>query len=79
MSWHARSINTKIFINGLKIGLNTMNTKTAIVPILCGDDAVPHKMTKYSQEHGILFYPCVPAVQSGPASTTITSIHNPVI
>ena len=75
------SINTKIFINGLKDrGLNTMNTKTAIVPILCGDDASAYKMTKYSQEHGIFVLPVVsPAVQSGLARlrATITSAHNP--
>src|SRR4030042_536657 len=75
------SINTKIFINGLKDrGLNTMNTKTAIVPILCGDDASAYKMTKYSQEHGIFVLPVVsPAVQSGLARlrATISSAHNP--
>ena len=75
------SINSKIFINGLKNrGLNTMNTQTAIVPILCGDDASAYKMTKYSQEHGIFVLPVVsPAVQSGLARlrATITAAHNP--
>jgi glycine C-acetyltransferase len=75
------SINSKIFINGLKDrGLNTMNSKTAIVPILCGDDASAYKMTKYSQEHGIFVLPVVsPAVQSGLARlrATITAAHKP--
>jgi len=72
--------NSKFFINGLKTrGFNTMNTKTAIVPVLCGDDERAYKMTKYSQEHGVFVLPVVsPAVPSGLARlrATITAAHD---
>ncbi len=75
------SKNSKIFINGLKDrGFNTLNTRTAIVPILCGDDILAYKMTKSAQERGIFVLPVVsPAVQSGLARlrATITAAHDP--
>jgi glycine C-acetyltransferase len=73
--------NTKLFIDGLqKRGLNTMLTKTAIVPILCGEDTTAFLMTKYSHEHDIFVLPVVsPAVPDGLARlrATITAAHDP--
>jgi len=75
------SNNTKQFIEGLKKrGFDTMLTKTAIVPILCGEDTTAYQMTKYAQEHGIFVLPVVsPAVQVGLARlrATITAAHEP--
>ena len=57
-----------------------MLTKTAIVPILCGEDTTAYQMTKYAQEHDIFVLPVVsPAVQVGLTRlrTTITAAHEP--
>jgi glycine C-acetyltransferase len=57
-----------------------MLTKTAIVPILCGEDTTAFLMTKYSHEHDIFVLPVVsPAVPDGLARlrATITAAHDP--
>jgi 8-amino-7-oxononanoate synthase len=83
-AWRIESLtnNTTQFINGLrKRGLNTMLSKTAIVPILCENDTTAYLMTKYAQEHDIFVLPVVsPAVPEGLARlrATITAAHDPM-
>lgn len=73
--------NTAQFIGGLKRrGLDTMQTETAIVPVLCGADETAFAMTRYAQEHGVFVLPVVsPAVPVGLARlrATITAAHEP--
>lgn len=73
-------INTQQFINGLQgRGFDTMRTETAIVPILCGEDTMAFRMTKYCQEHDIFVLPVVsPAVPVDLARlrATITAAHS---
>jgi glycine C-acetyltransferase len=73
--------NTNQFIGGLKArGFNTLNTQTAIVPLLCGSDELAFEMTRAAQEHGVFVLPVVsPAVPQGAARlrATVTSAHEP--
>lgn len=59
--------NIRHFLGGLKArGLDTMQSETAIVPIVCGDDKKALLMTKLVQEKGILALPVLsPAVPPG--------------
>ncbi|HNT23665.1 MAG TPA: aminotransferase class I/II-fold pyridoxal phosphate-dependent enzyme [Anaerolineales bacterium] len=71
--------NTHQFIHGLKQrGLDTMQTETAIVPVLCGSDEMAYAMTRYAQERDCFVLPVVsPAVPVGLARlrATITAAH----
>ena len=71
--------NTRQFIGGLKQrGLDTMQTETAIVPVLCGADEMAYAMTRYAQERDYFVLPVVsPAVPVGLARlrATITAAH----
>jgi 8-amino-7-oxononanoate synthase len=73
--------NTQQFINGLQErGFDTLNTETAIVPVLCGEDELAYRMTRDSQLHDIFVLPVVsPAVPPGLARlrATITAAHQP--
>jgi 7-keto-8-aminopelargonate synthetase-like enzyme len=73
--------NTQQFINGLQArGFDTLNTETAIVPVLCGEDELAYRMTRDSQVHDIFVLPVVsPAVPPGLARlrATITAAHEP--
>jgi 8-amino-7-oxononanoate synthase len=73
--------NTLQFIHGLQErGFDTMNTATAIVPVLCGDDESAYRMTRDSQLHDVFVLPVVsPAVPPGLARlrATITAAHEP--
>jgi 8-amino-7-oxononanoate synthase len=73
--------NTRQFINGLQArGFDTLNTETAIVPVLCGEDELAYRMTRDSQVHDIFVLPVVsPAVPPGLARlrATITAAHEP--
>lgn len=75
------SINTKQFIQGLKErGFNTLETQTAIVPILCGEDEAAFAMTREAQMRDIFVLPVVsPAVPPGLARlrATVTAAHEP--
>ena len=52
--------NTKQFINGLKQrGFDTMQTETAIVPVLCGSDEAAFAMTREAQLKDIFVLPVV--------------------
>ena len=57
--------NTSHFINHLRgLGFDTLNTETAIVPIICGDEEKAWIMAKHCQEKGLFIqgipYPVVP-------------------
>lgn len=71
--------NSKQFISGLeKRGLNTMQTETAIVPVLCGEDSAAYAMTRDTQKAGVFVLPVVsPAVPVGLARlrATVTAAH----
>jgi 8-amino-7-oxononanoate synthase len=74
-------VNSHQFISGLKQrGFDTMQTETAIVPILCGQDELAFAMTRDSQKAGIFVLPVVsPAVPVGLARlrATVTAAHTP--
>jgi len=73
--------NTSQFISGLKSrGFDTMNTETAIVPVLCGEDEAAYSMTRYVQHRDQFVLPVVsPAVPVGLARlrATVTAAHEP--
>jgi len=71
--------NTNRFINGFKqLGFDTMQTSTAIVPVLCGTDERAYEMVRYCQHDDIFVLPIVsPAVPDGLARlrATVTAAH----
>lgn len=71
--------NTKQFIHGLQDrGFDTLNTETAIVPVLCGDDESAYAMTREAHHNDTFVLPVVsPAVPPGLARlrATITAAH----
>jgi glycine C-acetyltransferase len=73
--------NADQFIQGLqKRGFNTLQTTTAIVPIICGEDETAYGMTRDVQHQGIFVLPVVsPAVPPGLARlrATVTASHEP--
>lgn len=81
--WRVQKLceNTEQFIKGVQDrGFNTMQTETAIVPILCGKDDQAFMMTAEAHEKGIFVLPVVsPAVPPGLARlrATITAAHEP--
>jgi glycine C-acetyltransferase len=81
--WRVEKIrrNADQFINGLKRrGFNTMDTVTAIVPVLCGEDEIAYRMTREVQHRDVFVLPVVsPAVPPGLARlrATVTAAHEP--
>ena len=79
--WRVEKLNanTEQFINGLKgRGFDTMNTQTAIVPVLCGSDERAFELTGIAQHKNIFVLPVVsPAVPPGLARlrATVTAAH----
>jgi 8-amino-7-oxononanoate synthase len=73
--------NSMQFISGLKqAGFDTLNTETAIVPVVCGEDEVAYQMTQYGQHRDVFVLPVVsPAVPPGLARlrATVTAAHEP--
>lgn len=73
--------NTQQFINGLKErGFDTLNTETAIVPVVCGSDENAFEMTRAAQRQNTFVLPVVsPAVPPGLARlrATVTAAHEP--
>jgi len=73
--------NIKHFLSGLKErGFNTMQSETAIIPIICGDDEKALMMAKLAQEEGIFVSPILPpAVPKGTSRlrATVTAAHTP--
>jgi glycine C-acetyltransferase len=82
-TWRVEKLNenAKQFIQGLKErGFNTLDTQTAIVPILCGEDETAFAMTREAQVRDIFVLPVVsPAVPAGLARlrATVTAAHEP--
>jgi len=81
--WRVEKVqaNARMFIEGLKArGFNTLNTETAIVPILCYSDDKAFEMTRASHERGIFVLPVIsPAVPVDLARlrATVTAAHEP--
>jgi 8-amino-7-oxononanoate synthase len=73
--------NTQQFINGLKQrGFDTLNTETAIVPVICGSDDSAFEVTQVAQKQNLFVLPVVsPAVPPGLARlrATVTAAHEP--
>lgn len=81
--WRVDSVqrNAALFIQAVRgHGLDTLNTETAIVPVLCGTDDRAFRMTSEAQKKDIFVLPVVsPAVPEGLARlrATVTAAHNP--
>jgi glycine C-acetyltransferase len=81
--WRVEKLNanTQQFIGGLKARhFDTINTQTAIVPILCGSDERAFDLTAKAQHRDIFVLPVVsPAVPPGMARlrATVTAAHEP--
>ncbi len=73
--------NTTQFISGLQErGFDTLNTATAIVPILCGTDELAFFVTRNAHLENVFVLPVVsPAVQEGTSRlrATVTAAHEP--
>lgn len=71
--------NADQFISGLNaLGFDTLNTETAIVPVLCGTDEQAFAMTRAAQREDVFVLPVVsPAVPPGLARlrATVTAAH----
>ncbi len=74
-------VNSRQFIDGLKQrGFDTLNTETAIVPVVCGEDETAYRMTREAQHRDIFVLPVVsPAVPPELARlrATVTAAHEP--
>jgi glycine C-acetyltransferase len=79
--WRVEALrnNAARFISALrKAGFDTMQTETAIVPVLCGSDERAFSMTRAAHEEDIFVLPVVsPAVPEGLARlrATVTAAH----
>lgn len=73
--------NAEQFISGIqKRGFNTLDTSTAIVPVICGEDDLAYAMTREVQKKDVFVLPVVsPAVSPGLARlrATVTAAHEP--
>ncbi len=71
--------NSRQFIDGLKAaGFDTLQTTTAIVPVLCGTDERAYQLTQACQHKDLFVLPVVsPAVPEGMARlrATVTAAH----
>lgn len=71
--------NARLFISRLKqMGFDTLQSETAIVPILCGQDQIAYQMVRICQQEGIFVLPVgSPAVPEGTARlrATVTAAH----
>jgi glycine C-acetyltransferase len=81
--WRVEKLNanTEQFIGGLKErGFDTLQTETAIVPVLCVEDNTAFAMTRYAQHRDLFVLPVVsPAVPVGLARlrATVLAAHEP--
>ena len=79
--WRIQALqqNAQQLIRGLKDrGFDTLNTETAIVPLLCVSDENAFRMTREAHEEDLFVLPVVsPAVPEGTARlrTTVTAAH----
>lgn len=73
--------NAEQFISGLQAyGFDTLQTETAIVPIVCGKDEVAYELTRQAQMKDVFVLPVVsPAVPEKLARlrATVTAAHEP--
>ena len=73
--------NIKHFLNGLKErGFNTLQSETAIIPIICGSDEKALMMAKLAQDKGIFVLPILPPAVPPKTSrlrATVTAAHSP--
>jgi len=82
-TWRVEKLNanTHQFISGLRgVGFNTLETQTAIVPVLCGADERAYALTREAQHRGVFVLPVVsPAVPEGLSRlrATVTAAHEP--
>jgi glycine C-acetyltransferase len=80
--WRVEALrnNAARFISALQeVGFDTMQTETAIVPVLCGSDERAFSMTRAAHEEDIFVLPVVsPAVPEGLARlrATVTAAHS---
>lgn len=80
--WRVQAVqrNAKHFIETVRShGLDTLHTRTAIVPVLCGTDERAFRMTAEAQQQDIFVLPVVsPAVPEGMARlrATVTAAHS---
>jgi len=81
--WRVEAVqrNAAQFIRSVRAhGLNTLQTETAIVPVLCGTDDRAFQMTAEAHQRDIFVLPVVsPAVPEGLARlrATVTAAHQP--
>lgn len=81
--WRAERVqeNSREFISGLQDrGMDTMNSETAIVPVLCRSDEKAFRMAREAHRQGIFVLPVIsPAVPAGQARlrSTVTAAHSP--
>jgi glycine C-acetyltransferase len=81
--WRVQAVqkNARHFIDSVRSrGLDTLQTRTAIVPVLCGTDERAFRMTAEAQKRDIFVLPVVsPAVPEGMARlrATVTAAHSP--
>ncbi|MEY3150174.1 MAG: hypothetical protein RLY92_401 [Chloroflexota bacterium] len=72
--------NSILFRDSLKrMGYDTMNSETAIVPVLCGADELAYSLVSACQQRGVFALPVVaPAVPDGTARlrATVTAGHS---
>ena len=79
--WRVEALkaNAAQFLSGLKArGMNTLQSETAIVPVLCGTDDAAFRMTREAQIEDVFALPVVsPAVPEGLARlrATVTAAH----
>ncbi len=73
------NVNAQQFIRGLQQrGFETLQTETAIVPVICGSDESAYTMTRFAQRRDVFVLPVVsPAVAPGLARlrATVTAAH----
>ncbi|OHD65236.1 MAG: hypothetical protein A2176_06485 [Spirochaetes bacterium RBG_13_51_14] len=82
--WRVEKLNENStrFISGLKQrGFNTLNTETAIVPIICGSNEKSLMLTREVQKHGVFVLPVVSNAGAVPEGlsrlrTTVTAAHD---
>ena len=81
--WRVQAVqrNAAHFIESVRArGFDTLLTRTAIVPVLCGTDERAFRMTAEAQKQDIFVLPVVsPAVPEGMARlrATVTAAHTP--
>jgi len=81
--WRIEKVNqnSRQFIQGLQQrGFNTLDTTTAIVPVVCGEDEIAYQMTRLAQHQDVFVLPVVsPAVPPALARlrATVTAAHEP--